>query len=126
MKAIIRVRISQHDAHYGGGLVSGAQILGLFGDAATEVLIRQDGDEGLFVAYDEVVFLAPVYAGDFLEVSATLERKGNRSRKFSFQAIKVIEASRDLSQPSKAHVLAPPVVVANASGTCVIPRQGSK
>ncbi|WP_211227716.1 hotdog fold domain-containing protein [Shimazuella kribbensis] len=119
---MIRVRISNQEAHYGGGLVSGAKILGYFGDAATEILIRHDGDEGLFVAYDEVLFLAPVYAGDFLEVTAKLEKIGNRSRTISFQAVKVIEASRDISNPTKAHVLSSPLVVTKASGTCVIPK----
>ena len=34
-------------AHYAGHLVDGAYVLGLFGDVATEVCIRTDGDEGL-------------------------------------------------------------------------------
>ena len=41
-------------------LVDGARMLALFGDVATELLIRHDGDEGLFRAYDAVEFLAPV------------------------------------------------------------------
>jgi 3-aminobutyryl-CoA ammonia-lyase len=59
--------MSMADAHYGGNLVDGARILQLFGDVATELLIRHDGDEGLFVAYDKVEFIAPVYAGDYIE-----------------------------------------------------------
>ena len=65
--SLIRLRIAAHDAHYAGGLVDGAKLLQLFGDVATELLIRSDGDEGLFVAYDSVEFLAPVHAGDFIE-----------------------------------------------------------
>ena len=72
MKTKLRVRMSNHDAHYGGNLVDGARILGLFGDAATELLIINDGDEGLFRAYEKVDFLAPVYAGDFLEIHAKI------------------------------------------------------
>ena len=34
-------------------------MLQLFGNAATELAIRLDGDEGLFRAYDDVEFLAP-------------------------------------------------------------------
>ena len=48
----LRVRMSAKDAHYGGNLVDGAHMLHLFGDVATELLIRCDGDEGLFCAYD--------------------------------------------------------------------------
>ena len=50
----LRVRMSAKDAHYGGNLVDGAHMLHLFGDVATELLIKADGDEGLFCAYDNV------------------------------------------------------------------------
>ena len=49
-KVMIRLRMGSNDAHYGGNLVDGAKMLQLFGDVATELLIRNDGDEGLFVA----------------------------------------------------------------------------
>lgn len=121
-EAFLRVRLSARDAHYGGGLVDGARILGLFGDAATELLIRHDGDEGLFVAYDLVEFKAPVYAGDFVEVRARITRVGNTSRAMEFEAYKVIEACPAPGQPSRARCLDQPVLVARARGTCVVPR----
>ena len=49
----------------------------LFGDVATELCIRHDGDEGLFRAYDSVEFLAPVYAGDFIEAEGEIVSVGN-------------------------------------------------
>ncbi len=63
-------------AHYAGNLVDGAYSLGLFGDVATEVCIRTDGDEGLFASYSDVQFRAPVRAGDVLEVTAEVVRVG--------------------------------------------------
>ena len=96
-KAIIRVRMSSQDAHYGGGLVDGAKMLQLFGDVATELLIRRDGDEGLFVAYDKVEFLAPVHAGDFIEATGEITSEGNSSRKMTFEARKVIVPRTDIS-----------------------------
>lgn len=122
IEAKIRLRMSQADAHYGGNLVDGARMLALFGDVATEILIRHDGDEGLFVAYDNVEFKAPVFAGDYIEAVGKLERVGNRSRKMSFTAYKVIEAANDPTRPSAAHVLEQPILVARASGTCVVPK----
>lgn len=122
IEAMIRVRMSQADAHYGGDLVDGARILSLFGDVATEILIRHDEDEGLFVAYDMVEFVAPVYAGDYIEAVGKLEKVGNTSRKISFQAYKVIEAGKDPERPFAAHVLKQPLLVARASGTCVVPK----
>lgn len=119
--SLIRVRMSATDAHYGGNLVDGARMLALFGDVATELLVRMDGDEGLFVAYDGVEFLAPVYAGDYIEAEGRIVGVGNTSRTMSFEARKVIAARTDVSE-SAADALDPPVVVCRASGTCVTPK----
>ncbi len=120
--SLIRLRLAAHDAHYAGGLVDGARMLHLFGDVATELLIRSDGDEGLFVAYDSVEFLAPVHAGDFIEARGRIVSRGNSSRKMAFEAFKVIASANVAGQPSAADVLAEPVLVCRASGTCVVPQ----
>lgn len=117
----IRLRLGAHDAHYAGDLVDGAKMLQLFGDVATELLIRSDGDEGLFVAYDKVEFLAPVHAGDYVEAVGRIVRLGRTSRAMEFEARKVIGAANVPGQPSACDVLDPPVVVCRASGTCVVP-----
>ena len=121
-KSMIRMRMSAHDAHYGGNLVDGARMLNLFGDVATELLIIQDGDEGLFCAYDNVEFLAHVYAGDYIEAVGEITHVGNTSRKMVFEARKVIAPRTDISD-SAADVLAEPIVVCRASGTCVVPKK---
>lgn len=121
MKSMIRVRMSMHDAHYGGNLVDGAKMLQLFGDVATELLIRHDGDEGLFVAYESVEFKAPVYAGDFIEAVGEITQAGNSSRKMVFEARKVIAPRPDISE-SACDVLEEPIVVCRAIGTCVVPK----
>ncbi len=121
MTSMIRLRMGSHDAHYGGNLVDGAKMLQLFGDVATELLILNDGDEGLFVAYDKVEFLAPVYAGDFIEAVGEIVSTGNSSRKMTFEARKVIIPRQDISV-SAADFLEEPVVVCRASGTCVVPK----
>ena len=119
-QSMIRLRMSQADAHYGGNLVDGARMLQLFGDVATELLIIQDGDEGLFCAYDNVEFLNPVYAGDYIEAVGEITHVGNSSRKMTFEARKVIKPRPDISD-SAADVLAEPIVVCRATGTCVVP-----
>ncbi|MDR0970983.1 MAG: 3-aminobutyryl-CoA ammonia lyase [Bacteroidales bacterium] len=124
-KSLIRVRMSSHDAHYGGNLVDGAKMLNLFGDVATELLIINDGDEGLFCAYDNVEFLAPVYAGDYIEATGEITHIGNSSRKMSFEAKKVIVPRADISA-SAADVLIEPIVVCRASGTCVVPKDSQR
>jgi 3-keto-5-aminohexanoate cleavage enzyme len=123
-RVTLRARMSAHDAHYAGELVDGARILALFGDAATELLIRLDADEGLFRAYETVEFLAPVFAGDYVEVTAEILAIGNTSRKLGFEARKVIASARARGlAPSAARVLDEPVVVARALGTCVVPKE---
>jgi len=116
-RVILRLRVGAEQAHYGGGLVDGAFVLKLFGDAATELLVRHDGDEGLFRAYSSVEFLAPVRGGDYLEVEAEITRVGKTSREMRFEARKVIAPG----EGSSARVLEPPEVVARATGTCVVP-----
>jgi len=120
-RSLIRLRMSAHDAHYGGNLVDGARMLALFGDVATELLIRLDGDEGLFVAYDKVEFVAPVFAGDYVEAEGRIVKTGNTSRRMEFEARKVIAARPDVDD-SAADFLSEPVVVCRASGTCVTPK----
>ncbi len=122
-EAIIRLRMSHHDAHYAGGLVNGSKMLDLFGDVATELLIRLDGDEGLFAGYDNVEFKAPVYAGDFIEARGKITRIGNTSRRMEFIAVKVIKLEENSNVPSSAKVLSEPLVVCKASGTCVVPKE---
>lgn len=112
--------MGSNDAHYGGNLVDGAKMLQLFGDVATELLIRLDGDEGLFKAYDNIEFMAPVYAGEFIEAEGTITHIGKSSRKMSFEARKVVVPRPDISA-SAADFLETPVVVCRATGTCVTP-----
>lgn len=107
-------------AHYGGNLVDGAYVLGLFGDVATELSIRTDRDEGLFASYDDVQFTDAVRAGDVLEATGTVTRVGTRSRTITFEA-RVICRAQPQQGPSTAHVLDPPVVVVTARGTVVVP-----
>jgi len=117
----LKLRMSNHDAHYAGNLIDGARILNLFGDAATELLIRYDGDEGLFRAYDSVEFLAPAYSGDFIEVVGKITRVGNTSRTMEFEAWKIISPEPEFGETA-ARLLDKPVLLCKASGTCVTPK----
>ena len=119
-EVVIRLRMGAEDAHYGGNLVDGAKMLHLFGDVATELLIRRDGDEGLFRAYESVEFLAPVYSGDYIEARGTIVKEGKSSRTMEFSAWKVIKTRPDLG-PTAADVLQEPILVCKAKGTCVTP-----
>jgi 3-aminobutyryl-CoA ammonia-lyase len=107
-------------AHYGGNLVDGAYVLGLFGDVATELAIRTDGDESLFASYSGVQFLAPVLAGDVIEATATVTRVGRRSRELAFEARVVCRADPARGE-SASRVLDEPLIAVTAAGTIVVP-----
>ncbi|MCM0605991.1 MAG: hypothetical protein KA715_07860 [Xanthomonadaceae bacterium] len=116
--------MSAYDGHYAGGLVDGARMLGLFGDVATELLIRLDGDEGLFRAYESVEFLAPVFVGDYIEVVGKIVKTGKTSRTMEFEARKVITPQpqdKGGKAVSSAEILKNPIIVCKAKGTCVTP-----
>jgi 3-aminobutyryl-CoA ammonia-lyase len=115
--------VTYRDAHYGGNLVDGAYVLGLFGDVATEASIQMDGDEGLLASYSDVQFRAPVRAGDVIEVTATVTAVGRRSRTMSFEA-RVTCRADPARGDSAARVLAEPVTVVTATGTVVVPPPG--
>jgi 3-aminobutyryl-CoA ammonia-lyase len=119
LSAMIRVRMSASDAHYGGQLINGAHMLSLFGDVATELAIRCDGDEGLLVGYENVEFLAPLYAGDFVEATGRITNIGRTSRRIEFEARKVIAARPDISE-SAADALDTPIIIGRAIGTTVV------
>ena len=119
LKVLLRMRLSAHDAHYGGGLVDGARVLGLFGDVATELLVRLDGDEGLFRAYESVEFLHPLYAGDWIEARGRVVKVGATSRTCEFEVWKVGGAKPEISE-SAAEFLDEPILTCRAVGTTVV------
>jgi 3-aminobutyryl-CoA ammonia-lyase len=118
--SLIRLRLGQEDAHYGGNLVAGATQLKIIGDLITELAMRYDGDEGLFRAYESVEFLAPLYAGDWIEARGKIVRAGNSSRRCEFEVWKIGAARTDISD-SAAEFLDEPILTCTAVGTTVVP-----
>jgi len=107
-------------AHYAGSLVDGAYSLALFGDVATEVCIRTDGDEALFASYSDVQFKEPIRGGDVLEIRATVVGVGRRSRQLELVVSVTCRGRPDLGA-SAAEALAEPLVATTATGTVVVP-----
>jgi 3-aminobutyryl-CoA ammonia-lyase len=120
LRVVHRKYVPYSHAHYAGNLVDGAYSLGLFGDIATEVCIRTDGDEGLFASYSDVQFKAPVRAGDIVEVTAEVIRVGTRSRTIDF-VVSVVARGRPEVSESAAAMLEEPIVATTATGTVVVP-----
>jgi 3-aminobutyryl-CoA ammonia-lyase len=120
LRVVHRRYVPYSHAHYAGNLVDGAYSLACFGDVATEVCIRTDGDEGLFASYSDVQFKAPVRAGDVIEIEAEVVRIGTRSRTLDLQ-VRVIARGSSNGSASAAEVLEPPILATTATGTVVVP-----
>ena len=120
--AHIRLRLGQEDAHYGGNLVAGATQLRIVGDLITELAMRYDGDEGLFRAYESVEFLAPLYAGDWIDATGRIVSAGRTSRRCEFEVWKIAAARTDVSD-SAAEFLDEPILTMKAIGTTVVPAE---
>jgi 3-aminobutyryl-CoA ammonia-lyase len=121
IRATLRLRLGEADAHYGGGVVAGGRIMELLGDAATELCIRSDGDEGLLAGYSSVRFRAPLYAGDFVEVRGEITRRGTSSREMRLEVFRYARPRPDVSD-SAADLLEEADLVAEAVATCVVKR----
>jgi 3-aminobutyryl-CoA ammonia-lyase len=120
LRVVHRRYVPYSHAHYAGNLVDGAYSLACFGDVATEVCIRTDGDEGLFASYSDVQFKAPVRAGDVIEIEAEVVRVGTRSRTLDLQVRVIARGISDAASSgsaSAAEVLEPPIL----AGTVVVP-----
>jgi 3-aminobutyryl-CoA ammonia-lyase len=111
------------EVHYAGGLIHGGYSLSAFGDVATEMCIRTDDDEGLFASYSDVQFLAPVQAGDVVEIEARMVRVGTRSREMEFE-LRVTGRASDEGSETSARLLDPPILATTARGVCVVPAAG--
>jgi 3-aminobutyryl-CoA ammonia-lyase len=120
--SVIRLRLGAEDAHYGGNLVAGARQLEIIGDLITELAMRYDGDEGLFRAYESVEFLAPLYAGDWIEAKGRIVSVGTTSRKCEFEVWKIGAALPEISE-SAAEFLDEAVLTCKAVGTTVVPKE---
>ena len=120
-RVVHRRYVPYSHAHYAGNLVDGAYSLGLFGDVATELSIRADGDEGLLASYSDVQFLAPVRAGDVLEIGCELVRVGTRSRVVELTVHVVARGAATAERPGAAQLLEPPLLATTATATVVVP-----
>lgn len=138
-KVVHRLMMTGADGHYVNNLVNGSRILDFFGDVATELLVRADGDLSLFLGYSEVRFTAPIHVGDFMEYYGWIESIGKTSYNLKFEAYKVITMPDDFKQKSyfldgidgkdmlglkqsAAIVCNPPVLCGYATGTLIIPK----
>ena len=67
-------------------------------------------------------FLAPLYAGDWIEAKGRIVSVGNTSRRCEFEVWKIGAAVPEISD-SAAEFLAEPILTCTATGTTVVPKE---
>jgi 3-aminobutyryl-CoA ammonia-lyase len=118
--ATIETRV---DSHYPDQVVSLGIITELFGVAGGKVAYMLDGDGGYMRAFESLEFLAPVYQGDYVRVTARLIAVGRTSRRRSYEAHVVARCHGVGTEPSHGEILDPPLLVARALGVTVTPKE---
>ena len=89
---------------------------------ATELCIRTDGDEGLLASYSDVQFLAPVRAGDVLEIGCDAgPGRHPVARRSSLTVHVVARGEPTPERPGAAALLDPPLLATTATATVVVP-----
>ena len=116
--ATIETRV---DSHYANQVVSLGIITELLGMAGTKLAYMLDGDGGYMAKFESLEFLAPVYQGDFVRVTARLEAIGNTSRRRRYEAYVTARCHGIGTEPSHGGILAEPLLVAHAIGITVTP-----
>ena len=107
-------------AHYAGNLVDGAYSLGPSATSPPRCASAPTATRACSPPTPTVQFLAPVRAGDVIEVDARLVRVGTRSREIEFE-VRVVGRGAPERGASAADVLDPPIVATTARGVVVVP-----
>ena len=118
----VRVRIPHRLAEQ-GDIVSNTVLLELFGDVASLLLFRLDGDQSVLASYDSAVFHQPTYGGDYIHAVGRVVRVGKRSRTMEFEAFKLVQTAATGMRVSAGRYFTDPPLVATARFTCVIPKE---
>ncbi len=87
--AFLNKKISTEDFANDQGIISITRQFDYWGDAETEVMILETGDESLCLGYHDCEFFEDIYVGDFVEFRATLLKGGNTSRTIGLETYKI-------------------------------------
>ena len=120
--ATLRVRLGTKDTHYRGGLIPAATVMRLFADCTTEIGIRDNGRPGLLAAYENVEFLLPLRAGDYVEIRAAVMSRGRRSRRIALEAWRLVRAPAGGAPRREDALCEPPELVARGIMISVAPK----
>lgn len=80
------------DANSPDGRIPLGRQFDFIGDAETELMILNDGDESLCLGYENVEVLEDAFVGDMLEFRATMTNVGNSSRDCKIEVYKLAES----------------------------------
>lgn len=121
--SILGYNMTGADGADAAGIIPVGRIFDFWGDAETEIMILNDGDESLCLGYDNVKFYDDVFVGDQMDFKATMVKKGNTSRTLKLEAFKLatpkfrIEEGAD---PMEMHFYEEPKLVGEGNVILVV------
>lgn len=116
------VRVPEELSANEDGFMGGWWAVRLAGEIVTQVGVRLDGDLSLLRRYEEIDFLAVVYAGEYLRFTGDLIRVGNTSRTIDIVGERVIAKGKGFT----ADVVEPPQKVFGARAIIVVPKASQR
>ncbi len=106
----MRLRMSDKDVFYAGGIVNGSRSITLMGDVAARVMIMHDGNEGRCIGFDNIRLHKSIFAGDYLELIGRIVGIEGNKRKIQCRTFKVAYNPNIKGDASAINVLEKPIL----------------
>lgn len=93
-ESVLCYNMTTADSNNLEGVIPVGRQFDFWGDAETELMILNDGDESLCLGYKNVKFFDSMYVGDQMNFKATLIKVGNSSRTCKVQSFRVATSAK--------------------------------
>lgn len=125
--SVLSLKITTADGANQEGVISVGRQFDFWGDAETEIMILNDGDESLCLGYNDVHFYEDIYVGDQIEFKATLIKKGNTSRTLKLETFKIATPAKRIgmkdAKDSDMHYYEEPKLIAEGNVVLVVRKE---
>ena len=93
MKSTTRIRIKEKDIN--NNYIDVCKIIDIFDDVAGELLIRNEGHDGILKGYEELELIKPIGVGDYIDVVGQIIAFNDTRIKVKFEVYKVLDGEHE-------------------------------